>query len=285
MKHGRRRVAVVLRAAAAAVAGDSPAEPIPSGGLSRAARDQPAVLVRLRGGGHVQVKQRSAWRDATLDSLGAFLRMQKDAFEFRARRQGGSGVDELANGGTASKLFVSTEAAPETPWQHVQWLMTIAAEQRYYKLEVSDGKRRMLVFLPTDRGIFPKPREGPREVKLAVDVAARGWEEAAWAGETVRRPAGVVYRFGDEESADLAALGAYLREGRAAAAKDEEDVVVRGEIKADYRMPWARVLDVMETFLEQGQESVSFHGTPVPPSPLREAERLPYPIRSYPADG
>ena len=40
-----------------------------------------------------------------------------------------------AGGAEASKLFVLLRADRNTPWQHIQWVMTIMAEAKLYKLQ------------------------------------------------------------------------------------------------------------------------------------------------------
>jgi len=71
----------------------------------------------------------------SLDELGTILRQRKDAYELKMRRKGQSGLEDIGNGAKASKLYVLLRADKETPWQHVQWLMTIMAEQKLYKMQ------------------------------------------------------------------------------------------------------------------------------------------------------
>lgn len=79
-------------------------------------------------------------KKVTLDELGAILGNLKEKYELKKRAQGQSGLEDLPGGGKASKLFVLLRADKETPWQHVQWLMTIMAEQKLYKMQFATKK-------------------------------------------------------------------------------------------------------------------------------------------------
>ncbi|HEX5136057.1 MAG TPA: biopolymer transporter ExbD [Planctomycetota bacterium] len=76
----------------------------------------------------------------TLDELGTILSNARDKYELKMRQQGKSGLEDLPGGGKASKLYVLLRADKDTPWQHVQWLMTIMAEQKLYKLQFATKK-------------------------------------------------------------------------------------------------------------------------------------------------
>lgn len=71
----------------------------------------------------------------SLDELGTILRQRKDAYELKMKREGKSGLEDLPGGGKASKLYVLLRADKDTPWQHVQWIMTVMAEQKLYKMQ------------------------------------------------------------------------------------------------------------------------------------------------------
>jgi biopolymer transport protein ExbD len=77
-----------------------------------------------------------------LDELGTILSTARDRYELKMRQKGQSGLEDLPGGGKASKLYVLLRADKETPWQHVQWLMTIMAEQKLYKLQFATKKFR-----------------------------------------------------------------------------------------------------------------------------------------------
>jgi len=77
-----------------------------------------------------------------LNELGAILRRRKEAYEFKMRQEDKSGLEDLPGGGKASKLYVLLRADRDTPWQHVQWLMTIMSEQKLYKMQFATKKFR-----------------------------------------------------------------------------------------------------------------------------------------------
>jgi len=70
-----------------------------------------------------------------LDELKAALKNEKAAYDQKMKNQGKSGLEDLPGGVKASKLFVLLRADKDTPWQHVQWLMTIMAEVGLYKMQ------------------------------------------------------------------------------------------------------------------------------------------------------
>jgi len=254
---------------------------LPAGRLSRAQRDAPAVFVRLGEAGRLEVKRGEEWKAASLSEYSTWLDIAKGEHDEAMKRQGGTGLEVVGGGVSASRLFVSVRAAPDTPWQHIQWLMTLAAEQKYYKLELSDGKRRMLAFLPVDRGIQPTPQEPPTEIRVAIHLVTRAEEEAKWGDETVKRPTKVACRFGDRETESLDAVGDWIDTAKRAAAGAGTGVVLAGEIRAGHKVPFTKVLDVMEAFADHGLTALNFYGTQIPSPKLRVAPRLPYPVANY----
>ena len=81
-------------------------------------------------------------RQLNLDELGTVLRNRKDQYALKMKRKGGknTGEVEIAPGVKASALFVLLRADKDTPWQHVQWLMTIMAEQKLFKMQFATKK-------------------------------------------------------------------------------------------------------------------------------------------------
>jgi biopolymer transport protein ExbD len=81
-------------------------------------------------------------RVITLEELGTVLGNLRDRYEIKMKNLGKSGTEELPGGGKASKLYVLLRADKDAPWQHVQWLMTIMAEQKLYKLQFATKQFR-----------------------------------------------------------------------------------------------------------------------------------------------
>ncbi len=259
--------------------GEEPAW-LPPGRVARGERDAPAVSVRLREGGILQAKVGNEWKETNLNDLSELLKTSAVDYDCEMQKSGKSGYDAV---GTMklSRLFVSIEAEPTVPWQHIQWLMTIGAEQKYPKFELSDGTRKLLAFLPVDRGIQAEGAAAPVEVKLSVHVICRAEAPATWGDVRVPRPTDIRYKVGlHEETAELTAVDDYVRTGWATL-KDTPDAKVCGEIKAGHKAPFARVLDVMDTFVAAGLTDVSFYGTAIPDADLRRSPKLPYPVKNY----
>jgi len=75
----------------------------------------------------------------SLDELSTILKDQKRLYDLKMKAKGESGMIDI-NGQKASKLYVLLRADRDTPWQHVQWLMSIMAEQKLYKLQFATKK-------------------------------------------------------------------------------------------------------------------------------------------------
>lgn len=253
---------------------------LPAGGLSRAERDAPAVCVRVREGGALVAKVGDAWKDVTLNELSALLKSFAEEQDREMQKSGKSAYQAIPGGLKVSRLFLSIEAEPTVPWQHIQWLMLVAAEQKYYKLEMSDGTRRILASLPVDVGLNGQPVDPPVQLKVAVHVVCRTEKVAKWGDLDVLRPAEIRYKIGTDETGDLQAVGDYVKKAWAAI-KDTPNTRISGEIKAGHKVPFAKVFDVMQTFEAAGLPAVDFYGTAIPPPALREAQRLPYPLKNY----
>ncbi|NJN14191.1 MAG: biopolymer transporter ExbD [Planctomycetes bacterium] len=72
-----------------------------------------------------------------LDELGTILNQAVRLYNIKKK---GDGMAEVAPGAKASKLFVLLRADKDTPWQHVQWIMTIMAEEKLYKCQFATSK-------------------------------------------------------------------------------------------------------------------------------------------------
>jgi hypothetical protein len=253
---------------------------MPAGVIVRGERDAPALFVRVREAGILQVKVGEEWKDTTLKDLSARLRQFAEEQDRELTKADKSAYTLVPGGMKVSRLFLSIDAEPTAPWQHIQWLMTMAAEQKYYKLELSDGTRRLLASLPVDRGIRPMAQEPPPAIRIPVHAVARAETPQKWGDIEVLRPTEIRFKMGAEETGALAPVADFLRKGRKAA-EETEGALVSGEIKAGHKVPFSKILDLMETFEAAGVARVDFYGTAIPPPELREATRLPYPLKNY----
>ena len=96
------------------------------------------VILNVDKYGQIQFKGKVV----NLNELGAILHRAKEQYDFKMRQKGSSGLEDLPGGGKASKLYVLLRADRDTPWQHVQWLMTIMSEQKLYKMQFATKKFR-----------------------------------------------------------------------------------------------------------------------------------------------
>ncbi|HEX5138214.1 MAG TPA: hypothetical protein VFY93_14655 [Planctomycetota bacterium] len=262
---------------------------MPAGVVMRGERDSPALFVRLREPGTLQTRIGEDWKDTTLDELSNHLREFAEQQD-REMKKGGKSAYVAAPGGvTVSRLFLSIDAGPTVPWQHVQWVLTMAVEQEYYKLELTDGARTLLASLPVRRGLRIVVQEPPREIKAEVHAIARAETRQKWGDAEVSRPTEIRFKMGGQirrresgETTELAPVADYLREAKKAV--EDRDWVLVGGIKAGHKVPFSKVLDLMETFEAGGVARVDFYGTAIPTPEIRKASRLPYPAKNYSAD-
>ncbi len=256
------------------------------GRIFRGERDAPTVFVCLREGGLLQIEFDEEWQEVTLDDLGTYLAVSRDRDIIAQQQIGKSGLEEILPHLRATRLFLSLDADPTVPWQHIQWVMTLAVEQKYRKLEMSDGKRRLLACLPIDRTFCPvEGYQPPPEVQATVHLVARKEQPAKWGGLDVLQPTDVRCKCGDMETTDLAEVTGYLKRAKKAVeGMRDPKVVFYGVIQAGHKVPYAKVFDVMEAFVKAEIPSVDFWGTGIPPKTIRGAKRLPYPASNYGKD-
>jgi len=247
--------------------------------LARGDRDAPAALVRLRDGGAIQVKVGDEWKDATLDDVAKHLKEFAEEQDREMQKDGKSAYETMPGAGKVSRLFVSLDVEPTVPWQHVLWLMMVASGQKYHKVELCEGTRKMLVSLPVESGTR-MPAEPPLEIRISVHAVSRHEKVARWGDREVARPTDVHYKIGNDETTSLADVRDYIKAAHAAV-KDTPNATIRGEIKAGNKVPIEKVLDVMDVFEGAGLKSVSFCGTAVPTPEVCRAGRLPFPLKNY----
>lgn len=254
----------------------------PAGVVLRAERDAPTVFVRVREGGVLQMKSGEEWKDVALEDVARRLKEFADEQDREMRKAGKSAFGRAPGGTKVSCLFLSIDAEPTVPWQHVQWLMTTAAEQKYYKLEIGDGKKRFLVTLPIDPGL-PPGAEPPLAIKIPVHALAVRETPQKWGDTQVNRPTEIRFKIGNDETVEIAPVSEFVKKAWTAV-KDTPGASIAGEIKAGHKVPTARILDLMEVFVTSGFARVDFYGTEVPTAALRTAQRLPFPLQNYPTD-
>jgi len=256
------------------------------GRLVRGEPDAPVLRLRLRDGGLLQLEADGEWKDTTLDAGSEALAAARDRNK----------IEYPEDGIPGSALFASVEAEPAVPWQHVQWLLTIAAEMKYYKLRLSDGARHVLAFVPPNAAIEWVRDSLPPYVVLQIDVIPRAGVNVPWNETEVLRPTRFAYRAsavcyrsrgpaGEAverlETGSLRDAGPWIARARKAAEAIPR-AQVRGRIRAGYTVPFAAVFDAMETCVSEGLPEVDLlMDISIPPRAVRSMPRLPYPRRNY----
>lgn len=254
----------------------------------------------------------------TLKELSASLAYANDKYDLKMRSKGKRGTESLLGGGKVSRLYVLLRANKETPWQHVQWLLAILAEQGIYKVQfavtrVADRaytkqeavrlgvewvdraqepqpKAKLHAFLPVDRR--PPPA---LEMRARIHILARQEIAAKWGpdGVAVSKPTVFKYRLGDRTVDSVEHVHKWIG-GARKAAQGAPGTKLIGEIKAGYKVPFKYVVAVLNQFHAWGVERVDFWGTAVPGEKahswttaipgenVRERPYLTYPIKNYP---
>ncbi|MEE8104233.1 MAG: biopolymer transporter ExbD [Planctomycetota bacterium] len=92
----------------------------------------------------------------TLQELGTRLEHLRTVYKKKMALQGKSGVEIIKGGAEASKLFVLLRADRNTPWQHIQWVMTIMAEAKLYKLQFATKIYADSYYRRTDNNDIPE---------------------------------------------------------------------------------------------------------------------------------
>lgn len=241
--------------------------------------DAPRQIVQLTRDGTVQVPEwepfRGGLRAVTLAGLAGRLAEIARLFHEEQQANGASGYE-----GRASRLNVAFRVDGDAPWQHVQWLLIVCAEQRFARtwfaaLDRAGGDEYLLdARLPVDVGVVPE--DGPEVVKVQVAIVPRKYV-AAPRGDVVTQ---VVYRFGAHETDDLSLVGRWADD--ALRAVNGKDLRVVGEIKAEARVPHRYVASVLAVLRERGIDRVDFYGTATPTDEERRAATLPYPTGGWP---
>jgi biopolymer transport protein ExbD len=235
----------------------------------------------------------------SLKDLSATLNQQTQAYNERMEKEGRSGYELVSGGGQASRLFVLLRADGDAVWQHVQWFMTILAENRIYKLQFATrpadapagGRPRLhsklTAHVPVDMAIEPIEDQVYQEIYVSVHIVARKEKQAKWgpAGRqaNVSMPTSFRYRFGEKESSDVRTVSHFVVAAQEAMANmdDDEEFTIKGQIKCGHKVPFKYVVAVLDRFHRAKLKNVDFFGMVIPSAAVRTAASLPYPKRNY----
>jgi len=205
----------------------------------------PPITIAIAADGTVRV----AGKALSLDQLGSML---------AARREAGP-KEEVNHAVGVSALPVLVDPAEEAAWAHVSWVITVLAEQEFWRLSFPGGREAPL---PVDSGLCPST-DPPDSVALLLRVLVR--EDGA-------------YAFGSRTTRDVAEIGAWIDEA------PRENVACRiGVIRAQPRSRWRDVRAVFDLLRSRGADRIEFHVTFIPtreqrgrsPPPPPRSDRLP----------
>ncbi len=124
------------------------------------------LIVNISKDGVILVKNEKK----SLDALATFLESAKRSYDTRQALLGKEGSEEKA-GQKVSKLFVLLRADKDTPWQHIQYIMTIMSEAKIYKLQFGT-KKYLDGFYQNPDGSFRVPSEKQLGGKTKDEVLA-----------------------------------------------------------------------------------------------------------------
>ncbi len=236
---------------------------------------------------------KTGMRTISLDEFASHLAGARRLYNLKQRAKGKSGYDQVSPGVEACGLYLDIRADQDAPLGHVLLLMTVCAEQKYYKVRLAalrpDGTTGLLdARLPVDIGIAPlKP---VRKKHVAVSLLATKEKEAQWGrpDETTKaQVATAVTCSYARESFDWGSAWAKPA-GRAALAtwlqamkRDKEgSPVVVGHVLASEKVPVQQFASLLTLFRSQGYAFIDFFGVAIPTREERKAKRLAYPVNN-----
>ena len=150
------------------------------------------------------------------------------------------------------------------PWQHADFLFTILAEQKTYRLQFAVEGGRIDAMLPVDIAICWVEGQEPKETVINVDVLA---------GDPS------TYRVGDRETGDAAEAIAAIRTKlkNTKASLRGKDVGIVGQVRAAKTAHLGAVVDLYARMRTCGFTTVTLYGTAIPLRRVRELRSLPRP--------
>jgi len=284
-----RRAALLLLAAAAA-AGPKPGVAPADLPVVKKVEDFPelspfvSVTVELDAEGAFHI----GGRPATLNEVDAYVLRTTEQRAIQLRRKGEPGMETLPTGIEASPVHVHLRVHRDAPWRHVQWLLTMLAEQHAYKtgfvaVDAAGKEGIVRAWLPldtTEEGGVVLPEGDEDETERAprarpgvvtITLLAEGEKEATYRGETVKAPGAVGFAVGRRKTSDRAKFLRYLAD------ELRGGKVKTVEIRAERRMPVGEVVQAIDEVRAAGHDRVDVYRPLAVPRALRQRASLPYP--------
>jgi len=222
----------------------------------------------------------------TLNEVGAHvLRYSEERAGYR-KRQKEEPYDTLPSGIEGSNVRILLRVHKDAPWRHVQWLLSLLAEQRAYKTEflAVDGNGRegtVPAWLPLDEAaeggiVFPEDdadetTTAPREKQntLTATVIAEGKRAITFAGKPAEGPASLAWALDRRKTADREKFFGWLREE----AGGKRTLDIRAHAKA----PAGEVVAIVDAARAAGSERIDLYHAEIASRAERGLKRLPYP--------
>ena len=237
---------------------------------------QDRVIVDLTEHGEIRFEG----KPLSLDGLGTKLAEHKRMLHLNRKREGRSGYVKGEGGVEASALYVLLRADRRAVWEHACLIFMVCAEERIFRLQLAVEGGKIDAFLPIDKSAGTLPLEPVNEIVVQVDLLGRNERAVGWGPtgkrETVRRPTKVVYRYGGREGSDPRRVTRFAKDAMKVA-QDTERARVIGSVRAQAKMEFGLVVDILARVRASGIKDVGFMGIRIPSRQLRKSPTLPYP--------
>lgn len=233
---------------------------------------------------------KTGMRSISLNEFGAYLTQAARVYHLNQRAKGKSAYDHVT-GVRVCALTLDIHADRDAPLAHVMLLMTICAEQRYYKLRMAalrpDGTPGTLdARLP----IYPAraPAKAVPKQRATVSLLATNEKEAKWGPPgrtaTAKIATAVTCRYAQHsfdwnttwaKPGGHAAVANWVQAMKRA---KKPSAALFGEILASQKVPVQHFASVLAVFRSHGYASVDFECDAIPTLEARRATRLDYPV-------
>ncbi|MCZ6572131.1 MAG: hypothetical protein O7C98_03070 [Planctomycetota bacterium] len=203
-----------------------------------------------------------------------------------------------------SELFVLLRVEKDAPWRHVQWLLAILEEQKFYKLQFgvklkadrdySAEEAALLGAERTDTRARPGRLEGKvlcflgyptaqaraTHPRVTVEISGKDYKRAKRGPEGLEErvfpPQKAVYSVARRKTDKVRKLGGWIRDELANLPEKQSRLDVVGRIEAEADTPFKFVVAALNQLNEARVHRVEFGRAQVPDA-LRKRAYLPYP--------
>ena len=193
----------------------------------------------------------------------------------------------------------------DAPWRHVQWVLAILEEQKFYKLQFgvklkadrdySAEEAALLGAERTDTRARPGRLEGKilcflsymvgaelaEYPRITVEISGKDYKRAKRGPEGLKErvfpPQKAVYSVARRKTDKVRTLGGWIRDKLADLPERQSRLDVLGRIEAEADTPFKFVVAALNQFNEARVERLEFGPAQVPDAAVRKRAYLPYP--------